>query len=183
MKRTRHDWAAIEEEYRAGQKTIRAIAEQHGLSDTAIRKRAKQDGWMRDLSDKVRREVRTKLVREQVRTDATDEEIIEAAAGTGAGIIQQHRSRIAKASGLADKMLTELESATGDVDISKRATTLRTLADTIERVVKLERQAYSLDEQGGPDPDVLPDALSATEKARRIAFLLSQGVKQDDKAD
>ena len=36
------DWAAIAREYRAGQLSIRALAEKYGISDTAIRKRQKR---------------------------------------------------------------------------------------------------------------------------------------------
>ncbi|MDA5483123.1 terminase small subunit [Yersinia intermedia] len=39
------DWEAIKREYCAGQLSIRALAEKYGVSDTAVRKRAKADGW------------------------------------------------------------------------------------------------------------------------------------------
>jgi hypothetical protein len=39
------------------------IGRQHSLSDTAIRKRAKANGWTRDLSGAVRSRVRESLVR------------------------------------------------------------------------------------------------------------------------
>jgi hypothetical protein len=45
------DWKAIEREYRAGQLTVVGIGCQHGLSHTAINKRAKRDGWTRNLAD------------------------------------------------------------------------------------------------------------------------------------
>jgi hypothetical protein len=51
------------QEYRAGQLSIREIGRQHGLSDTAIRNRAKAKGWTRDLSGAVRSRVREELVR------------------------------------------------------------------------------------------------------------------------
>lgn len=41
------DWAEIERDYRAGTMSIRELAAWYGLSDTAIRKRAKKDGWER----------------------------------------------------------------------------------------------------------------------------------------
>lgn len=44
------DWVAIEGEYRAGVQSVRAIADAHGISEAAIRKKAKQKGWMRDPS-------------------------------------------------------------------------------------------------------------------------------------
>ena len=36
------DWEKIELDYRAGIKTLREIASEHGLSDGAVRKRAKR---------------------------------------------------------------------------------------------------------------------------------------------
>lgn len=41
------DWAEIERDYRAGSMSIRELAAWYGISDTAIRKRAKKDGWER----------------------------------------------------------------------------------------------------------------------------------------
>jgi len=151
MAAVKYDWAAIEEQYRAGQMSLRAIGEQHGCTEGAIRKRAKAHGWERDLSDKVRREVRTQLVRSQVRTNATEEEIIEAAASTGAQVIQKHRGIIARTAALAESMLIELENPIEDMELSKRAVTLRTLGDTVQRVVTMERQAYNLDEEHTED--------------------------------
>lgn len=48
------DWEKIELDYRAGIKTLREIAADHGISHQAINKRAKRDGWSRDLSAKIR---------------------------------------------------------------------------------------------------------------------------------
>lgn len=42
------DWVAIEGEYRAGVHSLRAIAEKYGITEGAIRKRAKAKGWLRD---------------------------------------------------------------------------------------------------------------------------------------
>lgn len=46
-KKTATDWPAIEAEYRAGEQSIRAIAEWFQISDTAIRKEAKKRKWTR----------------------------------------------------------------------------------------------------------------------------------------
>jgi hypothetical protein len=43
------DWERIELDYRAGVKTLRQIAAEHGITHGAINKRAKRDGWERDL--------------------------------------------------------------------------------------------------------------------------------------
>ena len=42
------DWSRIELEYLAGDDSIREIADRHEISDTAIRKRAKAEKWVRE---------------------------------------------------------------------------------------------------------------------------------------
>jgi hypothetical protein len=41
------DWKVVEREYRAGVKTMRKLADEHGISHAAVGKRAKRDGWTR----------------------------------------------------------------------------------------------------------------------------------------
>ena len=107
------DWEAIERAYRAGSLSIRTIAERNGVSDTAIRKKAKAIGWTRDLSEQVRKEVRNKLVRGEVRDDQCanperDAEIVEEAAEEGATVVRSHRRDIRKASNLANLLMDDL---------------------------------------------------------------------------
>nr|WP_314614227.1 hypothetical protein [uncultured Pseudomonas sp.] len=107
------DWEAIERAYRAGALSIRTIAERHEVSDTAIRKKAKALGWERDLSEQVRKEVRNKLVRGEVREDQCanperDAEIIEEAAAEGAQVVRSHRRDIRKAANLANLLMDDL---------------------------------------------------------------------------
>ena len=73
------DWEVIEREYRAGQLSVREIAETHGVSHPAILKRAKHDGWERNLSDAVREKVTTRLVTDGV-TGKSARETVELAA-------------------------------------------------------------------------------------------------------
>jgi hypothetical protein len=47
------DWIQIEVDYRAGIKTLRQIADEHSISHVAINKRAKRDGWTRDIAAKI----------------------------------------------------------------------------------------------------------------------------------
>lgn len=109
------DWEAIERAYRAGALSIRTIAERNSVSDTAIRKKAKALGWARDLSEQVRKEVRNKLVRGEVRDDQCanperDAEIIEEAAEEGATVVRSHRRDIRKATNLANLLMDDLLS-------------------------------------------------------------------------
>jgi transposase-like protein len=50
------NWPRIEAEYLAGEDSIREIADRHEISDTAIRKRAKAEGWVRKVRSANRRE-------------------------------------------------------------------------------------------------------------------------------
>ena len=47
------DWERIEVDYRAGIKTLRDIAQEHGITHGAITKRSKRDDWVRDLTAKI----------------------------------------------------------------------------------------------------------------------------------
>lgn len=49
------DWEAIESAYRAGVLVLRDIGEQYGVTEGAIRKRAKKFGWVRKASTQVRK--------------------------------------------------------------------------------------------------------------------------------
>jgi len=53
------DWAEIEKDYRAGTMGIREMARWYQLSDTAIRKKAKAEGWVRKERKTCSQEVRT----------------------------------------------------------------------------------------------------------------------------
>ena len=52
------DWSAIEVEYRVGKKSVRAIAEEHGVTEGTIRARAKKGGWSRDPAGQQREKVK-----------------------------------------------------------------------------------------------------------------------------
>lgn len=112
------DWEAIERAFRAGALSIRTIADRHGISDTAIRKRAKALGWERDLSEQVRKEVRNKLTRGEVRdrlpaNPEQDADIIEEAAQEGAAVVRHHRKDIRKATNLANLLMEDLKMTIG----------------------------------------------------------------------
>ncbi|EGG93492.1 hypothetical protein IMCC1989_1141 [gamma proteobacterium IMCC1989] len=55
------DWLGVETEYRAGLKSLRAMASEFGTSDGAIRRRAKKFGWVRDGTTIKRERVKAHL--------------------------------------------------------------------------------------------------------------------------
>lgn len=116
------DWEAIESAYRAGVLSLREIASQHGISDTAIRKRAKKEEWTRDLAAKVKAKaddlVRKREVRAKVRSEnqISERELVEATAEAIANIRMEHRGDIKRARELANLLFSELSAECTDVE-------------------------------------------------------------------
>jgi len=168
------DWEAIEVEYRANQLSNVMLGKKYGVSEGAIRKRAKAEGWTRDLTAKVRAKVRDTLVRGEVRDPkARDNEIVDVVAATGAQVVRTHRKDIRTAADLVGMLMGQLMDAaqnrdeiegaiddeTADDDTTARrsrmkraislpthAATIRDLTTAAKNLVALERQAYNLDE-------------------------------------
>lgn len=173
------DWSAIEAEYRAGQLSNRMIAEKHGISEGMIRKKAKAQDWTKDLSAKVRQEVRTQLVRSEVRTsNVSERDIVQQAGITGAQVVRTHRRDARQASDLLAMLMTQLteaaacrpdleniieetckEDETGKrydrlmraVSLPTHASTVRDLSTALKNLITIERQAHNLDDIGGEE--------------------------------
>ncbi|MGN9452004.1 terminase small subunit [Klebsiella grimontii] len=62
------DWEAIESAYRAGVLSLRDIGEQYGVTEEAIRKRAKKFGWVRKAGTQVRKSGTQKAASVNLRT-------------------------------------------------------------------------------------------------------------------
>ncbi|MFN3048498.1 hypothetical protein [Pseudomonas alloputida] len=112
------DWEAIERAYRAGVLSVREIAAAHEVSHTAINKRAKRDGWDRDLKAKIKAKADALVSRREVSTEVsskqaeTEREIIELNAEVIANIRMAHRGDISRSRRLTNKLLDELEGLT-----------------------------------------------------------------------
>lgn len=161
------DWEAIEREYRAGQFSVREIARQHNLSETAIRKRAKLDGWTRPLADKVREAVREKLVRadgshgqradKNANRRVNDSEIVENSAVRGFNVVSTHRRDIEQLHALkrilATRLSDILHGAVPDGpclgEKESPGDLLEKLSRVTTRLIPLERQAFNLDAESG----------------------------------
>lgn len=68
------DWEAVEREYRAGIRSLRDIAGEFGITETAIRKRAKRDEWERDLAAKIAAKAEALVRKAEVRNEVRSEE-------------------------------------------------------------------------------------------------------------
>ncbi|EBS4427397.1 hypothetical protein [Salmonella enterica] len=115
------DWEAIETAYRAGVMSLREIASHHGISEGAIRKRAKRDDWSRDLNARIQQKaddlVRKQEVRKTVRTktELTERVLIEATAEVIASVRMEHRGDIRRVRELTNTLFDELGAQCADV--------------------------------------------------------------------
>ncbi|UGA37941.1 hypothetical protein JOS77_29075 [Chromobacterium haemolyticum] len=102
--------------------SLREIAMSQGISEGAIRKRAKRDEWSRDIAERVRVRadelVRKAEVRSEVRTD--ERVLIEAGAEAIAAVKLSHRSDIRRYRSLVNSLLSELEQQTGSLELYER---------------------------------------------------------------
>jgi AcrR family transcriptional regulator len=178
------DWERIEREYRAGVLSVREIAAGAGISHTAINKRVAKEGWTRDLTAEVRREVHSRLAVSEVSaevSEATAREIVDQAASRSVEVVRQHRVVLQRGRRIAEKLLEKaegiLEGRTSAVLVpvldSKgvkkgEKVTFATLGDretiadvvakaaqALAKLIPLERQTFNLD--ASVDPKDLTD--------------------------
>jgi len=161
------DWERIEAQYRVGIMSLREIGLEHGLTEGAIRKRAKRDKWPRDLQAKVRakadalvredtvRAVRAKAVRQtpprQPLSEATEAQTVDIEAQVQARIRLSHRKDVGRSRALVMTLLDELEFQTANPeilaalgDLMKEPGAQDKLAEAYRRVVGLSGRVSNM---------------------------------------
>ena len=117
------DWESVEIQYRAGIRSLKDIGREFDVSDAAIVKRAKRDGWTRDLRAKIHAKAEYKvsesLVSAEVsaQTKVREREVIEANAAAVADVRLAHRNDIRRSRALTNKLLDELEGLTDNREL------------------------------------------------------------------
>lgn len=159
------DWEKVEEAYRAGRLSLREIGLEFGITHGAINKRAKKDGWTRDLSAKIKAKAEALVSKAEVSTQVSnrptvsEREIVEANAQAILDIRLSHRNDIRKAKCLVAKLFAEVENAVavkGEnppseiLTIPQRVDCVRKLTDSAKTLIGLEREAWGIktDDQG-----------------------------------
>ena len=157
------DWEAIQREYRAGILSVREIASMHGISHCTILKRAKKfpGQWVRDLSARVRAEVKRRLVTDSVTTAGDEDSIVDAVSSRAISVLREHQGSIAKTAEIEAEIFQALKKQAKKPKnkdekqpaVSTRATTLLALVTAQERRIKMERQAFGMTEDTKPEED------------------------------
>lgn len=111
------DWAGIEREYRSGQRSNRAIGADYGVTEGAIRKQAKAEGWIKGEAHAVRARAHQIAAEQTVPGYVPDSpERIEQLAEVGAGILVRHRRDAAVLQSLVQDMAKQLHHQTHHED-------------------------------------------------------------------
>ena len=164
----RVDWEAIEQEYRAGQLSVRQIALQHGAIESTLRRRATKYHWKRDLAEAVRHEVEAALVRSAHPDSLTapDEAIVSFAAARGVEIIRQHRGHLGRLQRISANLAEALDIFVGGGELKagvlgfreSPADVLVKIANATARWMPLEREAFGLNHKQESDETPKPTA-------------------------
>lgn len=159
------DWERIEADYRAGVKTLREIASEHGVSHPAIAQKAKRSGWERDLQGKIKAKAEALVTKSAVTSEVTKERagnekvIVEANAQAVAGVAIRHRTDLKDLRDAAMAMLAELRQVGDHVD-------------TLDEMAKLLADENGDSEAAAKRLDRVRDALNrATGLPGRIASI------------
>lgn len=165
------DWEAIERAYRAGSLSVRAIGDAQGVNHATILKRAKKEGWSRDLTDQVRTATKQKVTKAVTTVGnhvslVTDAEIIEEASDQAATVVLAHRAGLAQWRGIASKLSAALQDIeVNEANIGDFSRALNAGVDAQLKVIKGERQAYNLDtEEGDKTVDTLASLMDELSK-------------------
>lgn len=183
--RARYDWEAIERDFRTGRYSLQQLSDKHGPHRGVISRKARDEGWEKDLTDAVAERTRAKLARRE--SAQSDIEAVEAAASENAEVVRSHRAMMLRWRGINERFIETLSAqlATGkravldrhgnavevDVDLEYTGRCMTYGTQAMERVIKLERQSYGLDVDGGEDglksfadlmAEVAPDASTET---------------------
>lgn len=174
------DWQSIRAEWEAGSLAIREIARQYGVSDGAVRKRAKLEAWppRKEVAEIVRSVVRKTQPAnqtEQVRTALT---VFERCIS----LLHRHRQMLGALDAQWIFLLDECHRTVDHKRKIGRPFTLKELAiladiitkcaQALNRLIPLERRAFGMTDQDGPSEfDVMtPQQIEAVENTIRKAL-------------
>lgn len=109
----KHDWEAVERDFRTGKFTLRELEAKHGPSYAEISRRSKREAWTKDLRTIIKQATNAAVLRETVTNAQHDvTETVLAAAETNKQVILAHRKDISAAQQLCSAMFNELAQVT-----------------------------------------------------------------------
>ncbi len=186
-KRKLIDWDSVEPLFKLGSLSNYQICAQYAedhkhsqvwkteITEGSIRARAKSKGWKKNIAAKVQKEIKEKVLRNDLRNDSdlrkqnnlSDKDIIDQAAEIGSGVILRHRKEIKALLEFEEAFLIELgatpkrgqfasfqgdiSSIEVDLTLPEKVKTLKDLTAVRAQRIALERQAFNIKEDTEPD--------------------------------
>lgn len=171
------DWDAVEIDFRAGVLTFEEMAAKHGATKGRISQVAKERGWTRDLSAKIKAKADAKLNKDALNKElnakqaAREEEVVEANAELQARIRREQRTDISRSRKLVMGLLVELEEQTDNRELYEKLGELMANPDDkgVDKLNELYHKVISL---GGRTSTMksLADSLKTLVALEREAF-------------
>lgn len=141
------DWDAVEIEYIKGVRSNQSIADQFGVSEGAIRKKAKQLGWTKDLSAKIRLKAEEKVRKSEYEKSTagrtSERDLVDNEANVLALLTVSHRKDLRKARSITASHFEELELCV-DMPLKEKATIGKMLTESLKTQVTLEREVFGI---------------------------------------
>jgi len=162
----RIDWESVLRDYRTGKFTLRELEAKHGVSYAQISRKAKAEGWTKDLKDVIRHATNVALLQETVtkaQKDTTD--TVSVAVETNLRVIRGQHKRLEEMDGLyADavrvaKAMLLAPADTKDSIAAVQAT--GTVFSTGKGLTELERKVFGLDDPEKSKADSFEELLNA----------------------
>ena len=196
------DWEAIQIEYAKGTRSNVEIAAQFGVSEGAIRKKAREKNWAKDLSEQIRIKTAQKLREAEYESSTNYKEArtnaVEIEAKKQANVLIQHRSDIRRHIQLRNNLLNECIVQSEDIDdferlaeiidsgdeskmmqayrkamsLPQRVDTFKKLVESTKTLVGLEREAFGISDNANGDADKKPAV--STQTTDYIGSLISK---------
>ena len=206
--KTATDWDEIERLYRADLHTNAQLAKKFGVDVSTIYRRSKKYAWKKDLKHRIKERANALVQERAVKALASDDQTIEENAQLTANVRLSHRQDIGDARSIAMTLLDDLKAQIGTdnrarledlfiaalkanaidesaleayervTSLSNHVRVMKDLADTMTKLVTLERQAYGLDDVDSSPVDALTTLLHSIANSNGNAF----GVVKDDPA-
>ena len=194
------DWEEIERLYRADLRTNAQIARDFGIHATTITRRAKKHAWKRDLKHRIKERANALVQERAVKALASDDQTIEENAQITANVRLAHRQNIGAAQAMMMTLYSDLQAQIGMdnrarledlfiaalkanaidesaleayervTSLSNHVRVMKDLADTMTKLVTLERQAYGLDDVDSSPVDALTTLLHSIANNNGNAF-------------
>ena len=194
------DWEELERLYRADLRTNAQLAKQFSVHVSTIARRAKKHGWTKDLKHRIKERANALVQQRAVQSLASDDITIEENARITANVRISHRQDIGDARALTMILLDDLKAQIGTdnrarledlfiaalkanaidesaleayervTSLSNHVRVMKDLADTMTKLVTLERQAYGLDDIDSSPVDALTTLLHSIANNNGNAF-------------